>query len=110
MFRTFHVFFAKVRNCVVNTFLALQRTVLNVIVQSQTSNHMFKMNLEWDESGQTMRLRRDLVRVEGVMPVLVTWYGTLYLVSVCKLVTQAETKLATFDLCDSDLGGFLFGK
>ena len=83
MFRTFHVFFAKVRNCVVNTFLALQRTVLNVIVQSQTSNHMFKMNLEWDESGQTMRLRRDLVRVEGVMPVLVTWYGTLYLVSVC---------------------------
>ena len=83
MFRTFYVFFAKVRNCVVNTFLALQRTVLNVIVQSQTSNHMFKMNLEWDESGQTMRLRRDLVRVEGVMPVLVNWYGTLYLVSVC---------------------------
>ena len=79
----FTFFFAKVRNCVVNTFLALQRTVLNVIVQSQTSNHMFKMNLEWDESGQTMRLRRDLVRVEGVMPVLVTWYGTLYLVSVC---------------------------
>jgi len=30
-----------------------------------------KVNLEWDETGQQTRLRRGLIEVEGVMPVLV---------------------------------------
>ena len=31
-----------------------------------------KINLEWDETGQETRLRRGLIEISGVLPVLVS--------------------------------------
>lgn len=61
---------SKVRDSIVNLFLQLQRLVLFVGIGGRPS--FLKVNLEWDETGQTMRLRRGIIEVEGVMPVLVT--------------------------------------
>ncbi len=33
--------------------------------------HFSKLNLEWDETGQALKLRRGIIEVDGVMPVLV---------------------------------------
>ena len=38
---------------------------------------MTKVNLEWDETSQCMRLRRGLVQVDGAMQVLVAWIQSL---------------------------------
>lgn len=57
----------------VNLFLVLQHMAMVSFIGTGTPNYMTKINLEWDETGQTMRLRRGLVQVEGVMPVLVSW-------------------------------------
>lgn len=46
-----------------------------------------KVNLEWDETGQQARLRRGLIEVQGVMPVLVLWLS-LFLWHV-KLIMQS---------------------
>ena len=55
-----------------NLFLILQSVVLTGALMCQQRRAQFtKMNLEWDETGQSMRLRRGLIAVEGVMPVLV---------------------------------------
>ena len=32
---------------------------------------MIAVQVEWDETGQQMRLRRGLIEIEGVLPVLV---------------------------------------
>ena len=40
--------------------------------------HLIKMNLEWDETGQSMRLRRGIIEVDGVMPVLVSGHACLH--------------------------------
>ena len=64
----------QVRNAVVNLFLQLQSLVLCGVLMSAESERVrfSKMCLEWDETGQSMRLRRGLIEVEGVMPVLVS--------------------------------------
>ena len=54
-----------------NLFLKLQHVALAGIVMCGERRHLIKANLEWDETGQSMQLRKGLVRVDGVMPVLV---------------------------------------
>ena len=42
-------------------------------VEIKVNKDFIKISLEWDETGQELRLRRDsLIEVQGVMPVLVT--------------------------------------
>lgn len=37
----------------------------------QAQPHMFKVNVEWDETSQACRLRRGLIEVDGTMPAMV---------------------------------------
>ena len=53
-------------------FLKLQYVVLMGFTGCGGRRHFIKMNLEWDETGQAMQLRRGLTRVNGVMPTLVS--------------------------------------
>ena len=54
-------------------YLCLQKLILYGILMRQPHPlHLIKMNLEWDETGQSMRLRRGIIEVDGVMPVLVS--------------------------------------
>ena len=58
-----------------NTFLVMQSIVMTAVVMCQAQKPKFtKMNLEWDETGQCLHLRRGLISVEGVMPVLVSHF------------------------------------
>lgn len=55
-------------------FLQLEKLVVRASVSANPS--FVKMNLEFDETSQCMRLRRGLIEVDGHMPVLVfrlTW-------------------------------------
>ena len=46
----------------------------HMAVEIKVNKDFIKISLEWDETGQELRLRRDsLIEVQGVMPVLVTW-------------------------------------
>lgn len=65
----------EVRNAIVHLFLNMQKVFLHSIFVSMPSHpwpDFSKAVLEWDESSQYLKLRRGIVSVEGVMPVLVT--------------------------------------
>ena len=73
-FQPRHLCDVEVRNTIVNLFLQLQSVLLNVALMTQPTRPSFvKMHLHWDETGQSMRLRRGLIEVEGVMSVLASW-------------------------------------
>ena len=59
-------------------FLQLQHVVLVALMLPERKHQMIKVNLEWDETGQAMQLRRGLIRVNGVMPVLVPCLKNLF--------------------------------
>lgn len=64
-----------------------------------------KVNLEWDETGQQTRLRRGLIEVEGVMPVLVLWLS-LFLWHV-KLIMQSIIRTSTKTSSQSGIDWFV---
>ena len=44
---------------------------MNVTSLTEANQEFAKVTLDWDETGQEVRLRRGLVEVQGTMPVLV---------------------------------------
>ena len=62
----------EVRNALTHLFLVLQQIFVHCLfLESRPS--FVKVALEWDESSQKLRLRRGIIAVDGVMPVLVPW-------------------------------------
>ena len=46
---------------------------ISICAPAQAKPYMIKLQLEWDETAQGLRLQRDLVQCDGTMPALVSW-------------------------------------